>query len=123
MSLQFVNINGEPVNTTARTATPAKSSKGAPGEYHKGWAVEGIPPGAREDAIEGHKRLVAMAENAGGKPIKPWSEEEWALKAKTQRVRSKPYEIHQAAIDCAALAEKAGWLRVRIKALSKGGAA
>lgn len=40
-------------------------------------------------------------------------------KNKPKRVRSKPYELHDAAQICAELAEKAGWQRVRIDEVLK----
>lgn len=118
-NIEFVNIHGQPVDTTKRVRLE-KRDRGAPTEYHKGYCVEGIPPGAREEAMEALARLRSMAESAGGKLPEPWNESAWIAKAKARRVRTKPYELCQAAEECKALAEKAGWLRVTIRALSKG---
>jgi len=116
--VSFVNIHGEPVNTSKRVKLEKQSR--APGQYHKGWVVEGIPPGALQEAVDAHKRVVARAENAGGAPIKPWNYESWLTKAKRKRVRTKAYEVSSAAEQCKALAEKAGWLQVEIRSLSRG---
>lgn len=119
-SLAFVNINGHRVDITKRVPLPKRGSS-APAEFHKGFAVEGIPPGALEEAKRLHEqeRAIAIRENAKRIPDE-WNELTWLAKAKAKRVRTKPYEVPEAATQCKELAEKSGWLRVTVRPLSKG---
>lgn len=117
--VKFVNIHGQTVDTDKRVKLPKRDSS-APGEFHKGFAVEGIPPGTLEAAKDAHDKARAGELSSGSKRVRDeWSEASWLAKAKAKRVRTKPYELHQAALDCKALAEKAGWLRVEVRSLSK----
>lgn len=127
MPLQFQNHLGESISAAQITAArdrayqdrkPTKK-KAAPDEYHKGWRVVGIPPGAMEMARDANSRLREMAEKAGGKPIKPFDPAEWLRKAKHKPVRSKPYELQESANVCAELARKAGWLFVLVVELKR----
>lgn len=108
--MKFVTINGDPWRPQASKPQPkARPEPGSDGKFHKGWLVEGIPPGALEAA-------KAAALKLGNEP---WvGDEVWLNAAKPKKVRSKPYSIPQAAQECAALAERAGWLRVRVRELS-----
>lgn len=120
--VSFVNIHGQRVDTDKRVPLPKRVSA-APGEYHKGFAVEGIPPGALEAAKEAHECERATAIREGAKRIpEEWNELTWIAKAKTKRVRTKAYEVPEAAMLCKEMAEKAGWLRVAVRPLSKGSA-
>jgi hypothetical protein len=123
MTISFVNIHGQRVYTDKRVPRPKRASSG-PGEYHKGWAVEGVPPGALEEAQRLHEqeRAVAIRENATRIPDE-WNAATWLqTKAKYKRVRTKAYEVPEAATQCKEMAEKAGWLQVSVRALSKGAA-
>lgn len=116
----FVNIHGQRVDTTKRVPLPKRTSTAA-AEFHKGFAVEGIPPGALESAREAHNCERATAIREGAKRIPDeWNELTWLAKAKAKRVRTKPYEVPAAAMLCKELAEKMGWLRVTVRPLSKG---
>lgn len=120
--IAFVNIHGQRVDTNKRVPLPKRAST-APGEFHKGWAVEGIPPGAMEEARALHEQERAVAIREGAKRIpEEWNELTWLAKAKAKRVRTKAYEVPEAAALCAELAEKHGWLRVTVRPLSKGSA-
>jgi len=119
--VEFVNIHGDPVDTTKRVPIPKKVTEGAE-QSHKGFAVEGIPPGALEAAQDLHERerAVAIRENSKRIPDE-WNALTWMqTKAKLKRVRTKPYELLEAANQCKELAEKAGWLRVQVRSMSKG---
>lgn len=121
--VEFVNIHGDPVDTSKRVPIPKKVAEG-PEQSHKGFAVEGIPPGALEAAQELHERerAVAIRENSKRIPDE-WNALTWMqTKAKLKRVRTKPYELLEAANQCKELAEKAGWLRVQVRSMSKGSA-
>ena len=86
---------------------------------HKGWRVSGIKPGLLEEAKQAHGRLCQMAQKAGGKPLEPFDETAWLRTAKLTAVRSKPYILQEAALQCKELAIKAGWLDVQIQEVRK----
>lgn len=107
--MNFVNINGDPWRPQAPRPTQPTPKSETPDRWHKGWLVEGIPPGALDAA-----KAAALKAGDG-----PWvGDEAWLNAAKPKKVRTKPYSIPQAAQECAALAERAGWLRVRVRELS-----
>jgi hypothetical protein len=119
--LEFVNIKGRRVDTSKRVKLERKANESE--VFHKGYVVEGLPPGSLEVAMQEHARARAAEVSENSKRIRPeWNLETWLAKAKAKRVRSKPCELKQAALECKALAEKAGWLRVEIRAMSKGAA-
>jgi hypothetical protein len=111
--IDCVNIHGSRVSTTpVKTAKRPKREK--PESYHNGWRVVGIPPGTLEAA-----RAEFIAKQREAKAPKDWDEGNWLMNAKPKPVRSKPYEIPQAAQECAELAVRAGWLRVEVVELKK----
>jgi hypothetical protein len=128
--LTFVNFRGERVSTAA-TQKPYRPKKAEATEFHKGWLVQGIPPGALEQAEHDHPRLIADAiawneriqkEKGLGKARQvpgPWDADVWLNAAKRVPVRRKPYEVPDAAQQCKVLAEKAGWLRVEVIEIKK----
>ncbi|CAN7191016.1 hypothetical protein [Acidovorax sp. LjRoot117] len=117
-----MNIDGEvlpdPVALKKYTKAPPKP-KAEEKSYHKGWRVIGIPPGALEEARDDHRRVVEMAAKSGGREIKPFDEANWLQNHRGKPVRAKPYEIKSSAEECAALAEKGGWLRVRVEEMKR----
>jgi len=122
MALTFVNVNGDVLPDPVALKKEQKTApKPKPEEksFHKGWRVMGIPPGALAEARDAHKRLQDMAAKAGGREIKPFDEQNWIQNHRGKAVRSKPYEIESSAVECAALAEKVGWLRVRIEEIKR----
>ena len=100
------------------------ASKADPVSTHKGWRVTGVKPGDLAEARGAHEQLQAAARKAGGAEIKDFDEAEWRRKAKRTAVRSKPYILQEAALQCKELAIKAGWLDVQIQEVKKvvGGA-
>lgn len=128
MPLEFVNVRGELISNAQITLRKAEAHQEASRKkraapdlkaFHKGWKVTGIPPGALEEARDGHRRVVEMAARSGGKEIKPLDEANWIQNHRGKAVRAKPYETRSAADDCAALAEKCGWTRVRIEEVKR----
>lgn len=116
--IAFVNIHGQTVDTTKRVKLEKRTST-APSEFHKGYAVQGIEPGVMEEARADYNKKRDSAMHEGLKDVpEAWSELAWLRKAKFKRVRTKPYELYSAASECKALAEKAGWLHVRVQTLS-----
>lgn len=122
--MNFVNIHGDSVSIERLKAAAPKVARktDGPGVYHKGFRVVGVPPGALESAAQGHARVVAMAANAGGAPIKPFDPAGWLLTFRKKPVRAKPYELYSAADLCTDMARKAGWTAVEVRAQSKDGA-
>jgi hypothetical protein len=110
---------------------PPKPKKDAAEKYHRGWRVSGHPPGALEAAQESRELSIKLwaslseksrqeARNGGQREPKPWDADAWRRTTKKRAVRSKPYEIHESAMQCAAMAAKAGWLDVETAAIAKG---
>ena len=127
MSLQFVNLHGDAITASKidamRTAgIEMEKARRAAARHtdptHKGWRVVGIPPGLLEAAKAEHKSIVEKAREAGLPGDKPFDEGEWLRKQRRQAVRSKPYVLHEAARQCADLANKQGWLEVRVNELT-----
>ncbi len=111
--LQFVNIHGETVATTA--APPVKRRVAAVAQaQHKGWLVVGYSPAVLVEARRAHEKQA---------PTEPFDEANYMRTHKPVRVRSAPYELHQAARECADLAERHGWQGVQVVARVQGGQA
>lgn len=135
----YVNANGEPINpfqTPSALAPKAKPKrvKALTGiDYEDtaslGFVVEGFTramldaaadlrmkeiasyPERLEQALADHKKTPLRPQ--------PWDEEQYLLTAKPARVRSRPYEIRAAADECRALAERMGWMQVRVTELRR----
>jgi hypothetical protein len=93
--------------------------------FHKGFRVEGHPPGALEEAkkvCDARYAYFTREREAGrnpGKTPKQWDESYWRNNQKKRPVRAKPYEVPEAAQVCADLAKKAGWLDVAVVELKR----
>ena len=137
MSKITYSIGGEQVSAdelalrAKRAPKPTRATKTAPGSFHKGWVVEGHPPGAIEAAkalaiklladwssMNDTKKAAAIKE--GRRPPRPWDEAAYILETKKKRPVSRPYSIPEAAEVCAELSRKAGWEHVQVVALRKG---
>lgn len=125
MSLTFVNCFGQKITDIRMAEMRTRgqelerqrraAAKGDVVAVHKGWRVTGIKPGLLEKARAEHASLQASARKVGGKEIADFDEAAWQRRAKRTPVRSKPYNLNDAANQCAALATKAGWIDVRIQ--------
>lgn len=126
--LVFVNINGDHVVTPGIFAKPPTIRKEALTVYHKGWVVEGLAPGLLDIAKELHERerRAGIKVKKKGKKgeanqeMPEWNEQRYLATCKIKRVRTKPYGIEESARDLMVLAEKQGWLALRVRALTKG---
>lgn len=131
--LNFVNVHGQKWNPSIESITPPKRTKATgPGKFHKGWRVVGVSVPAIEAAKEKreqdiriateHNAAIASGSRSGDrmKVPAPWNEAAWIASAPLRPVRAKPYEVPEAAMVCADLARKAGWLRVTVDELKKG---
>lgn len=115
--LQFVNLRGEPV---ALHAEKAKARAGrTPEAYHKGWVVVGHAPDQVADARRLYEEEAAAA-RAKGIDRPPFDPVANMRAVKTRPVRSKPYELHDAATQCAELARRTGWSSVTVVPKAKG---
>lgn len=123
MALAFVNLLGESLDSVVenakkkkpavkRAAQPAKS-------FHNGWRVTGLPPGSLEAAKASRESDIKSAIANARKIPQPFDSALWLATAKQKPVRSKPYELVSAAIECKSLAEKAGWLNVQVQELKQ----
>lgn len=111
-TIQFVNIDGQPVDTLTGRVKLARVSK-AKTEFHKGWRVVGVPPAAQTEAIALAKLKFKLDFNL----------DLWSANARARSVRAKPYEIPEAAATCAELARAAGWKAVKVVEIKNGAAA
>jgi hypothetical protein len=127
--LVFVNFNGDHVATPDVFAKPLPlPKKEALSVYHKGWIVEGVPPGSLAIAKEVHERerRAGVKVKKKGKTgeanqdMPEWDEQRFLRSCKLKRVRTKAYGIEASARDLLALAAAQGWLVLRVRALSKG---
>lgn len=112
-TIEFVNIHGDPVDTTRRVKIKRESI--APAEYHKGWRVVGVSPEAVALAAKDHANRISR-----GILESEFDPEKWIKNATLKPARTKPFEIESAAIECARLARSAGWHRVEVRRLAKG---
>lgn len=138
--MNFVNANGQPLSierlkAEAHMQRRPKPKAEGPAEFHKGWRVHGHPPGAMEAAQAEAERLLSLwnaqseqdkaeAIKQGDRAPAAWNEQLWRTGTRKKPVRSKPYEIPEAAKVCADMATKAGWLDIEVAGLkrSKDGA-
>lgn len=109
MSLQFVNLKGEPVSTTP-VKGPAKP-KTIIDSFHKGWHVVGFSP---DQLAEGRRQHEAASD-------KPFDEVSFMRTNKPLKIQSRPFVIFEAAEQCAEMARKQGWKLVQSVAKAKGG--
>jgi hypothetical protein len=114
----------------AKRPVKPKASAG-PGSYHKGWAVEGFHQSTLDAAKEAADQAIAEWDRAtdeerarrlrsGERAPELWSEGRYVTTHKAKRVRARPLEIPSAAEQMKALAEKSGWLYVKVVELKKG---
>ena len=125
MPLEFVNVFGEAIaqhviaKGLAGVRAPAPKRE-APDRFHKGWKVTGVRLETLNDARAKAEKEAKEARDLGRR-AKEWNEAQWLANAKGKPIRSKPYEVPQAAEECKALAEKSGlWLRVQVIEIKKG---
>lgn len=126
MGMQHI-VRGRVVDEFAATQMLAsnkpKPRKESAAEFHRGWRVEGHPPG-HEKACESEARAVWQAwqqlsdkERSSRKAPQPWDADVWARTARRKPVQT--FEVRAAALEAVGLAEKAGWTRVQIVELSR----
>lgn len=110
--MTFVNVKGEPIDL-AKLRTPKRTKTVKPKEAsHKGFAVFGVSREQVEQARAEHIKRV-------GQDGQPFDQEGWLRNAKATRLSKKPFATQAGADECRALAERQGWLRVRVEAVAK----
>lgn len=115
--LTFVNYKGQPLPPPASNVPRTVTRRDGPDQFHKGWRVVGIPPGAVEAAETEHNRLQARMQDWTKR--KPFDRGNWIANAKKKPIRAKPYEIKESAEVCADLATRSGWLSVELVEIKK----
>lgn len=135
MTLKF-NIGGrtltaEEFKAQAKKAAPRTASESlkavdsrSEAKVSLGFVVLGYSPEHWAERINAHEAARQAYINQDPKAKAPGTLDEftvrWMAKNKPKRARSKPYEIEQAAVLCADLMRRAGWLHVRVDELLRG---
>lgn len=121
LSSELVNYKGERINMVGPSFEAPPRPKKIPEPTHKGWRVVGFSPehiaeakADREKDIEDALRRNKDYPQRPAKVPAPFDLQSWLMTAKPRPVRSKPYEIPQAAELCKELAEKSGWMKVQV---------
>lgn len=124
MSQNFVNIHGDRVPIDAMKAQaalrPKKKAKALPDDkkLHMGFVVTGYPPGTEEALRAEHAASQAAKKKADPKRgHEPFDLDLALSRTAPKRARAKPYEVPEAAQQCAELMRRAGWLRVTVTEL------
>ena len=122
MSLQFVNIHGQPLSINL-SAPKRPEKKPAPAvrstkedRRHMGWRVTGYPPEMVEAARSAHERANKDKPAAEPFDFVAWSQ---LASSRPKAARAKNYAMPQSAALCAELLVKAGWLGVRSEEVVK----
>lgn len=119
----YVNAHGEPIaldlNSPSFRAAP-RPQRDRPAAFHRGWTVEGYPPGFLAEAErlqqEECARWLALTSEqiteklkTGMRQPKPWSLTVFMQTTRKKKVRARPFEIAEAASVCADIARREGW--------------
>lgn len=109
-------VTAADLRAQARRLHPAKpKTASAPAAAHRGWRVLGHAPGALAEAEKTHRLRAQHV----GTPA-PFDPQHWRMSTRKTAIHVRPYALEQAALECAALARKAGWLDVVVEPLTKG---
>lgn len=119
VTIQFCNINGDPISLAF--AANVRLKKSSPEAYHKGWRVVGYSPEQLLQARNNHVVEVDAAKAAGLPHPGPFDEDSFMRKTAPRKVRPAPYPLREAADQCADLARRAGWKNVRVEPVARGG--
>jgi hypothetical protein len=125
-------VDADTLKAAASQQRKPKPKREAPDSFHRGYSVEGHPPGYPEecqriaeacwaDWQSQTEQQKARRIKDGERPPKPWDFNRWLLTTKRKKARSKPYELLSAAEECKAIAERTGWTHVQIVELKKQG--
>ena len=104
----------------AKKEAPKRVFQQADAGELRGYRVNGYPPGTDANVTgDLYKDACTKQFEPGGKPAGSLEEfaRRWYAKNKPKSLRSKPYELEDAAEQCAEMARKAGWERVTVEPL------
>lgn len=88
MTLQFVNYRGQPLHICKLDLhQKERKTRAVPDSFHKGWRVQGIPPGALQKARDRHLMLSAGG-GASARPSRSASRNGCATRPKSQSAPS-----------------------------------
>ena len=125
--MEFVNANGEKINMdlwherqkslkkpVVKAVAPA--SKEGP-RHSKGWLVRGYSPNQMDALNSAYESALTDYKEEGADHPGDFDvfEQAWMAKHIPAKVRTKPYQLRDAASQCAELALKAGWQRVTVE--------
>lgn len=117
MTVEYVNVNGDPINWRSQALSAKKKAPAAPSAPKAmGFRVVGLRAGAIDDAREQHLRFAK--ENPA--KAKPWDEAAWLRNAKRERISPRNYEIRGAAETLAEMAKRQGWTHVAVEEVTRG---
>lgn len=111
MPITYVNIHGQVINPAGGATKAKPKASRSTDSYHKGFAAVGFSPARLERAKDEHDRQATG---------KPFNEAAYMAKARPTKIRSKPYEIAEAATQAVAMAERLGWKNCRVIPVAKG---
>jgi hypothetical protein len=119
--MEFVNHLGQPIPALSGGKEAKRQARRQQDVYHKGWLVTGYPREQIEAGRVAHDQLGERLRGQGRAPL-PWDLDRFMRDTRPTKIRSKPYETEAAAAAARALAERLGWLGVRVTAVTKGAA-
>ena len=109
--MEFININGEKVDTEAKVEK-AKKPRATSESSHKGWFALGYP---REVIRAGE------LEHNGSGASEPFDPVSYMRKNAPTKIRTKPYFNPSSAQEACDIATKAGWIGCYVRAAEKTG--
>lgn len=127
----YVNHNGDVIDMhtlatkytkpKVRRETPKATDDRGAATMSLGFVVSGYSPERFAEMRRQYEWHLRAHEESGGKhPGTPTEfENRWMVNNKPRRARPKPYEIRDAAEQCAELMRKAGWQCVEVRELMK----
>jgi hypothetical protein len=115
MPIQFVNINGEPIDpAAAASATKKRAAKAEkPENFSRGLCVAGFSPAAIEIAKFEHD-VKSAASRARGKEMEPFTVEAH-IKAARPKKLPRRFHVADAAQQYAQMLVNAGWVGVTVQ--------
>lgn len=111
--MQYVNIHGQPISSLTKTTRPR--SGGAKDIRHMGWRAVGFSPQQLEQAEIEHEKASQRAAAAGARGLFPFNRDQYMRSGKPAAIRSKPYDLREAADIACRLAEREGWVGCRVE--------
>jgi hypothetical protein len=125
-------VTADTLAVLAKRSRKPKAKRDAPDSFHRGYSVEGHPPGFPEECQKAAEAAFADWQGQteqqkarrlkeGDRAPKPWDFNRWLLTTKRKKVRSKPYELLSAAEECKAIADRCGWTHTQIVEVKKLG--